>query len=206
MSQEYRENSHRPLVAKLLKTESEKRLSFSLRHEVFTKELEWVDSEEFEMDEFDKDSDVIGIFHGSKLVASVRITNHKTAWMIDKVLANFIENPVHKTPDSVETTRYLVSPQHRGKQQIGNTHFHYAQILQLAVYEYCRIRKIIKNYGVFLFSVYRLLKMQGVPIFRTDSKKTKKESVPALVDWRRLNKKKFLRVDLFQLVAFYLDE
>ncbi|PCI28981.1 MAG: hypothetical protein COB67_05195 [SAR324 cluster bacterium] len=202
--------TQKKLIARLIVTEEERAQAFRLRHDIFTEELGWTDSEKYETDEFDVGSDFLGLFDGNKLVAFTRITKHTSPWMFEKVdvFKLLIDQPLVKTLDSVESTRYFVSRNFRGQHQINGYKVFYSQLFLYSFYEYCLMKGARKVYCVFLMPIFRLLRRQGLPIYRIDSKRkssAKNLTVPTVIDWELLDPKKFFKTGLLELVSIKID-
>ncbi len=175
---------------KLLDTETEKKQFYKLRHKVFTDELKWVDSEEFEIDRFDEGAEFIGVFFRNNLVTATRIINSNLPWMFDDVFNYLLKEPINKDAQSIETTRYFVDKKYRRLQKIDGYKFFFSKILQHGVFHYCILKGYNKLYCTLAKMVYTLFKMQGIPVINLneDIKLAADDAeLPALIDLKALN-------------------
>lgn len=149
---------------RLLSSEGDKNQFFALRHRVFTLEKQWVNSINFEKDEFDQNARFLGVFFHDYLVAATRIIYHDQPWMFDSVFAHLLCSPIEKEPQSVELTRYFVHPDYRKLQRVNGHRIRFSQILQQAFFSYAVLNNLRRAYCVFEYKVFWLFKYQNMPV------------------------------------------
>ena len=191
---------------RFLKTEEELDQFFKLRHEVFTIEKKWVESEETESDKFDKFGKFLGVFFGTDLAAAIRLIDHKHPWMFEQVKAfsSLLKKPIKRDRFSVETTRYFVAEKYRSIQVINGTKFLVSKALQQALYSYFNVADVRKAYSCFTYKVHYLFRMQGLSgeLLNENIKidEDMETAIPVLLHIPKIDTEKFLVPELSNIV------
>ena len=189
---------------RLLKNDREKQQAAELRHQVFTQELGWVESIRTERDQFDNESEFLGVFENNRLLAHTRITPYNKPWMLDSVFRHLLTDHPMKSQEMAESTRYFVSSEHRDRIKKGGRSFYISELMHQGFFTYCISRGINKVYGVFTLTVCRLLQTQGMPITPLEKYSiiNGDKVVAAIVNWAKLKPNRFIKpwtYDLFRM-------
>lgn len=198
----------RTLRARVLRTEEEKRAVYQCRHQVFTRELAWVDSKNEEIDEYDKDAIILAIFKGEELIASLRIIEHDKKWMFDDDFRFLLSRKIERGPDSAEASRFFIAKEYRRVQDYSGRRFYFSRLILIIAYYYFEKRNISKVYAVFFQKVVDLLKEYGLPVKKIGQFDNAdwETAVPCLIDWDRLDKSRFLLPELHEFLEMDSDE
>lgn len=155
------------LQFKNLVNDFEKKDAYRLRHQVFVEELGWVPPQEdaMEIDNYDKDCVLVGLYARSELIACLRILLPYQKFMIEKEFKEIAgEHKVEKTEDTIEVTRFCVSGRVR-KCQVDTRYgkFPVVMALEKAFYNWCRYNGMDTVYMVVSKNFLRLLNLLGMP-------------------------------------------
>lgn len=155
------------LQLKILTKDYEKEAAYHLRHQVFAEELGWVrcNLERKEIDNYDNDGVLIGVFANDKLVACLRIILPFNKFMIDEEFKNIIgDYKIQKTRKTIEVTRFCIDKAVRKKHVITKYgKFPIIMALEKAFYNWCKLNEINNVYMVISSSFFRLLNLLGMP-------------------------------------------
>lgn len=178
------------ICSKLLKKHRNRKIACRLRHSIYTEELGWTDSEIEEIDHYDKGADFIGLLANGVLIGFLRVIPHTSLWMFENTFSHQLDTPLEKTSSSVEGSRYLIAKEYRHvKFKSGNLTLFLSSFLMKGLFQYCVQRKITQVYFLPRKSVYRLLRMQGFPVFPISKSYHEPDGVlcqPAIISWEKL--------------------
>jgi N-acyl-L-homoserine lactone synthetase len=177
--------------------------SYRLRAKVFCQELKWVgdNNTTFEIDEFDKISNHLGIINAKKdVVGTLRFTAHQHEWFMERYFPQLLPENFDKLklPTSVEISRMAVENNIRaccnaeGKKIVD--------LLYKGIFQYCQARKITNTYLVVSTAIFRHFRMHRMPIrvispvvVMPDGVKT----VSAVLDWNTLYQSNNIKDQIF---------
>ncbi len=155
------------LQMKTLITEKEKDEAYRLRHQVFAEELGWVPVNEKgrEIDEYDSDCTMVGLFAHDRLIACFRILLPTQRFMLEKEFNAIIgDYQIIKTPATIEVTRFCLADDIR-KCKISTNFgtFPIIMALEKTFYNWCRCNDKDIAYMVVSKNFFRLLNLLGMP-------------------------------------------
>lgn len=145
----------------------EKKDAYHLRHQVFAEELGWVphNQDAMEIDDYDKNCVLVGLFAGDKLIACLRVLLPFQQFMIENEFKGLLGgHKVRKSENTIEVTRFCVSSSVRKSEVVtkyGN--FPIVMALEKAFYNWCRFNGVDNVYMVVSKTFFRLLNLLGMP-------------------------------------------
>ena len=152
---------------KTLDENNEKEAAYRLRHQVFAEELGWVprSASGMEIDQYDSNCVLVGLFAGRKLIACLRILLPFQKFMLEKEFKTILgEHDIMKTRETIEVTRFCVAEEVRKSLVVtryGN--FPVVMALEKAFYNWCRDNGMDDVYMVVSKNFFRLLNLLGMP-------------------------------------------
>lgn len=160
----YQEND---ICMKTLVSKQEKELAYELRYKVFTEELGWAphNHESREVDGYDDNSMMVGLFLKGKLVACLRIIFPTERFMMEKeFLVTIGDHEIVKTPETIEVTRFCIDSEVR-KDVLSTKYGEFPMVMALekAFYSWCRNNNKDIVYMVVSKFFFRLLNLLGMP-------------------------------------------
>lgn len=179
-------------TVELLKSGSEKRQAYRLRHRLFAEALRWVPESPsgLEIDEYDNWTDMIAVMDARRRVlGQVRVHEAMVPYMIEHEFAVLLSQLPPKSRNTAELTRFGVAPEARA--QVIQTpwgDFDLFTLLLKGVYRWSLRQEIHTLYAVVDQRVFRLLKMRGFPFEPMGEPRIMPDGVIAVavrMDWRR---------------------
>jgi N-acyl amino acid synthase of PEP-CTERM/exosortase system len=169
---------------KTLRTKEDKNKAYHLRHQVFAEELGWVPRNEgcMEMDDYDCNCTMIGLFADNRLIACLRILLPTQQFMIEKEFnAIMYDHKILKTPNTIEVTRFCIASDVR-KSKVSTKFgmFPIMMALEKAFYNWCRSNAMDIVYMVVSKHFFRLLNLLGMPCSAVAPAVTMPDGVTAL--------------------------
>jgi len=172
------------LRMKTLMTKEEKDEAYHLRHQVFAEELGWVPRNEdcMEMDAYDCNCTMIGLFADNRLIACLRILLPTQRFMIEQEFnAIMSDYKILKTPNTIEVTRFCIaSDVRKSKVSTNFGMFPIMMALEKAFYHWCRHNEMDIVYMVVSNHFFRLLNLLGMPCSAVAPAVTMPDGVTAL--------------------------
>jgi acyl homoserine lactone synthase len=172
------------LRTKALMTKEEKDAAYHLRHQVFAEELGWVPRNENarEMDAYDGNCTMIGLFADNHLIACLRILLSTQPFMLEKEFYTIINDyKILKTPETIEVTRFCIASNVRKSKVSTNFGmFPIMMALEKAFYNWCRSNEKDIVYMVVSNHFFRLLNLMGMPCSTVAPAVTMPDGVTAL--------------------------
>lgn len=171
---------------------SERWAAYSLRAQVFSGELAWVQpsTNGLEMDDFDKTSVHFGIFcpHG-QIVATARITPAGQPWMLDSCFRGLWPNdlPQYRHAHACEISRLALTPALRSRPIHRSVLL--VDLMYKALFHFCRLHAIQHGYAAITPPMLRHMRQRGLVCHQLTPFKRMQDGVyagVALVDWELL--------------------
>ncbi len=155
------------LTASVLNSNKEKMMAYTLRHQVFAEELRWVSTNDkkLEIDKYDRNCIMLGIFYNNELVACLRIIRSSEKYMLENEFAHLLgDHELQKNVETIEVTRFCLAP-HVRNLQVSTKHgvFPFIMVLEKLFYTWCRNNGVDNAYMVVSKIFFRLLNLLGMP-------------------------------------------